>query len=128
MSDVGGTGEDDPARLARAVRLARYDRGWSQTQLARESRIGRSVIIEIESGRPRDRSADLLARLDTAFGVNCGTSYRILIGMVENFDDTTLLTLRDTLPGIRRNRHESLVDFARWLASAPPADHAVGPS
>lgn len=52
----------------RAVRRRREDAGLSATELARRARVSRSYLSEIETGRKRDVSPPVAARLAGASG------------------------------------------------------------
>jgi transcriptional regulator with XRE-family HTH domain len=50
--------------LGNSIRLARWDRGWSQTQLGTEIGVAQSIISAWENGRARPSVAHLLRLAD----------------------------------------------------------------
>lgn len=58
--------------LATRLRHARVERGWSLSELARRSRLGKGTVSELENGL-RDARLDTLFALSTALEVPLGT-------------------------------------------------------
>jgi transcriptional regulator with XRE-family HTH domain len=58
----------DPVRLGADLRLLRIRKGWSQSRLARESRVPRWVVVDVEGGRAGRCRIEHLAELAAAAG------------------------------------------------------------
>ena len=58
----------DSVRLGADVRLLRHRRGWTQARLAREARVSRWTIVEIEAGRAGRQPAGRLIEVVAALG------------------------------------------------------------
>ncbi|MDZ7732547.1 MAG: helix-turn-helix domain-containing protein [Acidimicrobiia bacterium] len=53
-----------PRELGLAIRRARTDRGWTQSQLARRARVGRPWLSELEGGKRTAELGRVLAVLE----------------------------------------------------------------
>lgn len=60
----------DMRALGRCLVQERERKGWTQQQLATESRVGQNQISRLESGRKPRLDVDTLARLARALGVS----------------------------------------------------------
>jgi transcriptional regulator with XRE-family HTH domain len=78
MAEPGAAEAYDAARLAfelgRAVRELRERRGWSQAQLARESRMTQSAVARFEAGGTVP-TLPVLERLAVALDVSLSVSF-----------------------------------------------------
>jgi transcriptional regulator with XRE-family HTH domain len=123
-----------PDALAAAVLKRRHDREWSQKQLAVESGLSKNAVSAVEQGVQTRPQTATLSALDRGFGVPSGTSYRILVGELRDYDDTgdeTVRILAELVKLIEPHRHVALLEFAQYLATSRPAirrgDRADGP-
>ena len=57
-----------PAKLAALLKTNRENKGWSQTELARQSRVSTRTIVDVESGKQEKPRPDVVVRLAKALG------------------------------------------------------------
>jgi transcriptional regulator with XRE-family HTH domain len=60
----------EAARLGRSVREGRALRGWSQSQLARQSAVGLTAVTDLEQGRSREPSFRVVREIVEALGMD----------------------------------------------------------
>jgi transcriptional regulator with XRE-family HTH domain len=75
--------------LAQRLRKAREYKGWSQTELAKRSKINNVQISKLERGITRDITGATLRALCKALGVS--PSY--ILGMSDDLDSELLTTV-----------------------------------
>jgi len=61
-----------PRRLKTVLKQLRKDRGWSQAKLAEEADVTNAYIAQLETGKKKNPSLDVLKRLARALGVPMG--------------------------------------------------------
>ena len=66
------------------IRQARERHGWSQNELSRRAGVRQALLSELESGKKRDTTGDVLRRLALVLGVTVD----YLVGMYEKVDET----------------------------------------
>lgn len=54
---------DTPEAVANAIRESRKTKRWSQAKLAKEAKVGRRLIVDLESGHERAELGKVLAVL-----------------------------------------------------------------
>lgn len=58
--------------LAEKIIRERAKRGWSQTRLAQESKVGRATIARIENGRITNPNAISMSKITKALEIDSG--------------------------------------------------------
>ena len=58
-----------PRKLKTVLRVLREKRGWSQVKLATAAKVTGAYIAQIETGKKKNPSLDVLKRLARALGV-----------------------------------------------------------
>lgn len=85
-----------PQHLGGRIRQLRFDRGWSQKQLADLAGVSQSALSRVESG-DRGLSRDNARAVATAFGITPAE----LTGQPIEWIDPDLLDARETIPAVR---------------------------
>lgn len=58
-----------PRKLSRVIKTLRDDKGWSQRKLAAETEVTDAYIAQLETGKRKNPSLDVLKRLARALRV-----------------------------------------------------------
>lgn len=111
--------------IAIAIRALRAERGWTQRELCRRTDLSPAYLSELEAAQ-KDASADVLARIASAFGVDASSFLWIVLlalvtGEVPGVQrrESAFQTAQKILDlnSAQRKEIERFIEFQRWQAT-----------